>query len=81
MLTELKSTDIFPKASYSLRETNAYDHCHFEIVRECGGSVALPLLGLEELKGFVSFLNDNTVEPVHILDCFRDYVYEKLFID
>ncbi|HBL41551.1 MAG TPA: hypothetical protein DDY98_08365 [Ruminococcaceae bacterium] len=37
---------------------------------------AVRLLTQEDLVCFVDFLNENRIEPTHLEDCYRDFLYE-----
>ncbi len=48
--------------------------------RICAGNKAVlsfPLLAREDVNRFVDFLNENQIEPVHVKDCFRDYLFDR----
>ena len=39
--------------------------------------LSFPLIAREDVNRFVDFLNGNRIEPVHVKDCFRDYLFDR----
>ena len=43
---------------------------------ESGEVFSFRLLTREDVLRFVSFLNDNRIEAVHVKDCFHDFLFD-----